>query len=362
MFDVALVNHTPFAADTHVQMDGDGQEVLVAVVCATFAAPDDEGPVRIAPEQQPVRFVDGPRGDPALSSIAFESDISPFKPRVDVIVEAAAHAAAGRLATEALVSLRLADIDKTLRVVGDRRSARDPLPAPFATLPIVYERAFGGTTPQGKCCVENPVGVGWHGAPPVAAAAGTAAPNIEYADPARAKHGAATLPAGFGIVARHWSPRIGLAGTYDAAWLDSRWPLAPADFDPLFHQVAPLDQQTASITGGETVTLTHVTPSGFWRFRLPRLDVPMHLVHEDRVEPRPLRIDTVAIDANLRTVTLKWRLAVRRVRNAPALRSIVLGHVTPAWLSARRSGKTWLTHGRGVLLERPLFEAEHEEP
>jgi hypothetical protein len=362
MFDVALVNHTPFAAATHVQMDGDGQEVLVAVACATFAAPDGEGPVCLAPQQEPVRFVDEPRGDPARSSIAFESDVSPFKPRVDVIVEAAAHAPAGGAATEALVSLRLADIDKTLRVVGDRRSPRDPLPAPFATMPIVYERAFGGTTPQGQACRENPVGVGWHGAPAADPSVATAAPNIEYADARAAKRGSTLLPAGLGIVARNWSPRLALAGTYDAGWLDTRWPLAPADFDPLFHQVAPLDQQTSAIAGGETVTLTRVTPSGFWRFRLPRLDVPMHLVHDDRIEPVPVRIDTIAIDAYRRTVTLKWRLAVRRVRNAPALRAIVLGHVSPAWLSARRSGKSWLAHGRGVEIERPLFEAEPAEP
>jgi hypothetical protein len=71
------LNHTPFAADMHVQMDGEGQEVLVAVGCATFRAPDDDGPIRVADEQAPVRFIDEPRGVAARSSIAFESDISP---------------------------------------------------------------------------------------------------------------------------------------------------------------------------------------------------------------------------------------------------------------------------------------------
>lgn len=355
MFDVSLVNHTPFAADTHVQMDGHGQEVLVAVACATFSAPDDEGPVRLASKQEPVRFIDEPRGDPVRSSIAFESDISPFKPRVDVIVEAAAHAAPGHTATRALVSLRLADIHKTLRVMGDRSSLRDASPMPFTTLPIVYERALGGSTPRGEACVENPVGVGWRGATSVDMSVATTAPNIEYADPRTARHGGRALPAGFGIVARHWQPRVGFAGTYDAAWLDATWPLLPRDFDPLFHQVAPLDQQTASVSGGEIVELTNVTPSGRWRFRLPTLDVPVHLVHEDRVESRPVRIDTVAIDAYRRIVTLKWRLAVRSTRNAPALRSIVLGHVTPAWLSARQRGKTWLARGHAFVTDRPLF-------
>lgn len=357
MFDVALVNHTPFAADTHLQMDGEGQEVLVAVACATFYAPDDDGPVRLAAKQEPVRFIDEPRGNPARSSIVFESDISPFKPRVDVIVEGAAHAAPGREASEALVSLRLADIHKTLRVMGDRSSRRDASPKPFRTMPIVYERALGGSASQGDACVENPVGVGWRGTTSVDASVATAAPNVEYDDPRAARHGGRTLPAGFGIVARHWQPRVGFAGTYDAAWLDTTWPLPPADFDSLFHQVAPLDQQTASVSGGEIVELTNVTPSGCWRFRLPTLDVPVHLVYEDRVESRPVRIDTVAIDANRRIVTLKWRLAVRCVRNAPALRSIVLGHVTPAWLSARQRGKTWLARGHAFVADRPLFHA-----
>jgi hypothetical protein len=355
MFDVALVNRTPFAASTHVQMDGEGQEVLVAVACATFYAPDDDGLVRLAAAQDPVRFIDEPRGDPASSSLAFESDISPLKPRVDVIVEASAHAAPGQSASERVVSLRLADIHKTLRILGDRRSLRDASPMPFTTMPIVYERALGGSTPQGEACVENPVGVGWRGATSVDASVATVAPNVEYADPRAARHGGCALPAGFGIVSRHWQPRIGFAGTYDAAWLDTTWPLLPADLDPLFHQVAPLDQQMASVSGGEIVELTNVTPSGRWRFRLPTLDVPMHLVHEDRVESRPVRIDTVAIDANRRIVTLKWRLAVRRVRSAPALRSIVLGHVTPAWLSARQRGKTWLARGHAFVTDRPLF-------
>jgi hypothetical protein len=356
VFDVALVNRTPFAAQTHVQLDVDGQEVLVVVGCATFSVPDDGSPLSVAPLQDEVRFVDEPRGDPACSSIAFESDISPFKPRVDVIIEAAAHAPPGRATTETLVSLRVADIHKVLRVIGDRGSARDRSPAPFTRLPIVYERALGGVTAKGETCLENPVGLGWRGARPADPSLVTVLPNIEYANPRAAFREGVELPAGFGIVARHWRPRIGFAGTYDAAWLESTWPLLPADFDPRFNQVAPGDQQTEEIVGGEVVELTHVTPSGHWRFRLPKLDVPVHLVHADRVEPRALRIDTVAIDANRRTVTLKWRLAVRHRRNAPALRSVVFGHVTPAWLSARQNGKTWLARGRPAA-ERPLFDA-----
>lgn len=355
MFDVELVNRTPFTAATHVQMDGDGQEVLVVVMCATFAGPDGESPLRLADAQDPVRFIDEPRGDLSRSSIAFETDIAPLKPRVDVVVTGHAHAPSGHVATRIDVTLRVADIHKTLRVTGDRLSPRDANPVPFTRMPLIYERAFGGTTAQGGSCRENPVGIGFCGALSADPAVRSVLPNIEYADARAARRDRATLPAGFGIIARHWSPRLALAGTYDDVWLDTTWPLPPADFDPLFNQVAPLDQQTARVDGGEIVDLMHLTPSGRWRFRLPTLDVPVHLVHDDRVEVRATRIDTVAIDADRRAVTLKSRHAIRRVRNAPVLRSVVLGHVTPAWLHARRQLKAWRGHPDFHAVETPCF-------
>lgn len=341
MFDVELVNRTPFAAATHVQMDGDGQEVLVVVMCATFAGLDGESQLRLADTQDPVRLIDEPRGDPACSSIAFETDIAPLKPRVDVLVTGHAHAPAGHAATRVDVTLSVADVHKTLRVTGDRLSLRDADPVPFTRMPIVYERAFGGTAAQGGTCRENPVGIGFRGAVSAAPGVRSVLPNIEYADARAARRDGTTLPAGFGIVARHWSPRLALAGTYDDVWLDTTWPLPPADFDPLFNQVAPLDQQTERIDGGEIVDLLNLTPSGHWRFRLPTLAVPVHLVHDDRIDARLTRIDTVAIDADRHMVTLKSRHAIQRVRNAPALRAVVLGHVTPAWLHARQHLKTW---------------------
>lgn len=359
MFDVELVNRTPFAAATHVQMDGDGQEVLVVVVCASFTGDDGPGPgpLRLADPQAPVRDADEPRGDPARSSLAHESDVSPFKPRVDVVVQGHACAPPGRAVTQRTVSLRVADIDKTLRVTGDRLSRHDADPLPFTRLPLVYERAFGGTTAAGDCYRQNPVGIGFRGAVSADPAVRSWRPNIEYADRRAARRGGVDLPAGFGIVARHWLPRLPLAGTYDDAWRETTWPLPPADFDPAFHQVAPLDQQTARLDGGEIVDLEGLTPAGRWRFRLPVLDLPVHLVHEDRIELAPLRIDTLAIDADRRLVTLKSRLALRRRRNAPALRAVVLGHASPGWLQARRQSKAWRGRPGLEVLDRPCFRA-----
>ena len=90
MFDVSLDNWTPFTAVPHVQMDQDGQELLLVVVCATFSGHQD-GPLALAIQQDPLRFVDEYWGDPERSSVRWECDISPCKPRVDILVNASAY-------------------------------------------------------------------------------------------------------------------------------------------------------------------------------------------------------------------------------------------------------------------------------
>lgn len=366
MFDVTLENRTPFEAATHVQFDGDGQEVLVAVLSASFAAlddaPDSDGSGRalgLAPEQTPVAFEDVPAGEPGRSSPRIEADIAPHKPRVDVVVRGCAHAPGGRPADEVTVALCVADIRKTLRVIGDRAllARGEGAPTPFLRMPIVYERAFGGTLADGDVYLDNPVGVGYRNARSSDASVMSRLPNIEYFDRPTRGSGDHFTPAGFGSVARHWMPRARFAGTYDQQWVDEVWPLPPADFDPLFNQIAPPDQQTSALAGGEIVELRNLTASGLWRFRLPRLDVPARLVFEDRVDDRALRPDTVLIDADAQTVTLKARLAVTAVRNAPRLRAVVFGHMTAGWLAARQRDKRYLDvqGGNGTLAGRPAF-------
>jgi hypothetical protein len=359
MFDVAVENRTPFEAATHLQMDQNGQEALLCVLSATFVG-GTNGRLDLAPKQIPMCFADEPYGEAGRSSIKIEADIALVKPRVDLIVVGAAHAPGGRPASEVMVSLRVADIHKMLRVTGDRTAASRLLGGaiPFTRMPIVYERAFGGTTKDGDIYVENPVGVGFRGAASSDPSVATEVPNIEYPDRQPNGRGDHLPPAGFGVVARNWSPRFTLAGTYDQAWIDTVWPLPPSDFNPLFNQAAPLDQQTAALSGGEAVELINLTPSGLWRFRLPRLDVPVRLIFDDRVEDRAMRVDTVLIDAEQHSVTLKSRMVVTKVRNAPRLREIAMGHLSSAWLRARQLRKEYRDPrgGTGVLTERPTFQ------
>jgi hypothetical protein len=347
-FQTQLTNHTPFAAGKFVQMDLDGQEVTLIVLAATFqAAP--RGLLAPAPNQPPPFVEDVYAGDPAASSLLVENEVALMKPKLDVVVVGTAYAPGGKPAAQVPVELKVGDIRKVLAVSGHRTWAMRAAsrPVPFVSLPIRYEQAFGGMNPQtGACLLANPVGVGWKG---IASKDDLklSIPNVEYPDSMVRTPSDQIRPAGLSPIARWWEPRSAFTGTCDEKWKETRWPLLPKDFDPRFNQIAPPDQQSSTITGGEPVRLTNLTPDGAWDFRLPKLHVPVHLVYDAKYAQAALRLDTVFIEPDKRSVRMTARLSVPTVRGQ-ALREIVLGHVTKSWMRVVHTRKRYVDlHGDG---------------
>ncbi|MEM6676350.1 MAG: DUF2169 domain-containing protein [Pseudomonadota bacterium] len=348
-FAVELANNTPFAAERVVMLDAEVREILLIAVSASFHAP--EGDHRLVPTtDQRVMLADEHRGDPAASSLLYESDLSLVKPVPEVLVEGHAVAPGGDAVERLSVGLRIGRLQKVLEVTGDRR--RDGMglsqPRPFTTMPLIWERAWGGTTEdQTDGDPRNPVGVGYAGVGPADPTVQGDVPNITYPGEASERLDDTPRPAGFGSVGRAWQPRVALAGTYDDTWLAEQAPLPPKDFDPRHYQSAPSDQQDASIVPGAEVTVVNMTPSGRWEFRLPRLTAPVQLVRADGIEQRTLEPDTVILEPDRHRVTLKARLALQVPRDAPPLLAVALGHYSPVWLSARRKRKEYVDPGGG---------------
>ncbi|TIM32614.1 MAG: DUF2169 domain-containing protein [Mesorhizobium sp.] len=359
-FAVWIENRTPFAAATHVQLDAEGQELLVAMFSASFETPEGDTALSPAKEQLPVTLGDVPFGNPALSSTRYEADIAPAKPAAEVIVNGTAYAPKGKAVREMQVGLSIGSVRKVLNVAGDRiyDAGSYSAPHPFRTMPIVYERAYGGTASDGRSEPRNPVGVGFHHAASADPAVRTQAPNIIYPGEPYLSPSDRPAPAGFGALGRGWKPRIAYAGTYDQAWVDTQWPLPPKDFDARHNLCAPADQHLPRLAGGEEVSLVGLTPSGRWGFRLPRVTAPVRLIYDDRIEEHAFAPDTVVIEPDLWRVTLKARLSFVTRRNAPALREIVFGHVSPVLLSARRKRKAYFNPlgGDGTLRDKPLWQ------
>ncbi|MGB7990216.1 MAG: DUF2169 domain-containing protein, partial [Candidatus Methylophosphatis roskildensis] len=102
---------------------------------------------------------------------------------------------------------------------------------------------------------------------------------------------------GLGAIGRWWRPRAELAGTYDEAWKQSRWPRLPLDFDFGYWNGAPRDQQIVYPGGGEQVVMIGLHPGGEIRFRLPRPGLKLLLSLESGAPLfKPLVTDTLIFD------------------------------------------------------------------
>lgn len=341
-----LVNLTSFRAQAFVLPDPACQEVDLIVVAATFE--DSPKGLRPAEEQRPIRLADEYFGEPGISSIRHESDLALEKRFVDVIVNASACAPRGRPVRELAVELQVGRRRKQLIVRGDRHRRVRMITSratPFERLPIVYERAFGGT--HRKTELRNPVGIGYRGARSSDPQVTSELPNVERGG----FRGRA--PCGFGVVARGWKPRIGFAGTFDKRWLDERWPLMPLDFDPRHYQCAPEDQQFERVAPNEPIRLVHLTPDGDWSFTMPDCELPATLFYDGRREERRLVPDTICVEADQRRLTAVSRIKLPVVRGRNRLREVLIGPPTRGWLRARATGKRYIRRGGPELSDSP---------
>ena len=208
------------------------------IVKATFGLVHG-GPARLIAPVDLVR-ADKHRDRSPASSLEEASEIAPYLPSGGVVLQGHAHAPSGRPIPA--MSVRLAIyrdrpmVEKTLHIFGDRTPQSASSPQPFSRVPIVYERAFGGTSVE-----ENPVGVG-------ADPASRALPNI--VDPTDARK-----PAGFGAISRYWGSRKRLLGGAERRSVEAQVAEIPDGFDWRYFNPAPLDQQLEPLAGDEWIVL-----------------------------------------------------------------------------------------------------------
>lgn len=317
-----LKNSSPFVAQIAVLPDVRGIDTLYVTVKATFAM---GGRLEVADPQPPVLLADEYWGEPGVSSLKYASDVHLTKPSTDVVLVGQAHAPGRKPVAQLDVSLAVGKRKKVVRVFGDREwrpgiliaPASMTKPAPFKTMPLVYERAFGGLheiegkKPEILFEPRNPVGSGFAGKRKGDELKGLPLPNLE--DPADLVGGTKDqpAPAGFGFVAPAWEPRKSFAGTYDAAWLKQRAPYLPKDFNPRFFNTAHPDLVLDRyLTGGERVEAVNVTPHGVLNFRLPVCELQATVRVAGREEKPVLNLETVLIEPDDALLSMVWRGAV----------------------------------------------------
>ncbi len=229
---------------------------------------------------------------PLLGENVVLDDAMP-KSRGEVLVTGSAHAPGGVPAAACDVRVRIATVDKTLRVIGDRtwdaRGGMSP-PEPFTVMPLRYTHAFGG-----EGFPLNPTGKGYgakDGAP-------RPLPNIEDVRwPLRSPE-QTVAPAGFGAYDFTWPQRASKLGTYDDRWVREDMPGFARDIDWTAFNVAPEDQWIDGyFRGDEAFALENLHPErARIEGRLPGLIVRAFVNRQtpegERFEEVPTRLDTV---------------------------------------------------------------------
>lgn len=344
-----LINSTRMQAGYTMGVEPSGRELLVVVVKGTFRIPGVSGqPVQLHEEQQPLVMSDEFFGEPGLSAPKYEVDFAPRKQRCDVLLNASAHAPRGELASRVNVGVRIGGWSKSFDVIGDRvweagATGIGLSPAvPFQNLPISYDRAFGGTDNRSEdpadhdAYLANPVGRGFHKAVRGEFVNGAPAPNTEDpADPVSWVNGK-YRPMAFGVIGRHWQPRIGYAGTYDQQWMDDHFPFLPPDFDEQYYQAAPLDQQLPKPLGEQMVSLVGLTPDGRRDFLLPAFEAPIHVFpRKGGQEDFVAQADTIVIEPDLERLMITWRVARPLRRNMFEVGQVLVGRKGREWWQQR---------------------------
>lgn len=265
------------------------------------------------PEQPPLN-ADVHDGDDIEKMLLVAGDFAHFKPACDVLLTGTCYARGGKAAPLERVSFGLGRWEKSLMVVGDRNwqpgllGAKMTDPAPFVSMPLTYERAYGGPG-----YAANPFGRGYVPVEKDLVAGKHPLPNIENPNQQISAPSSRPAPSCFGPIPAIWLARASKAGTYDKKWLKQNWPFFPDNFDWSFFNYAPTDQQLKEFPkGDEPLRMRQMHPTiANYEAKLPgirpRFFLREQLGNKFEIREALLQLDTVFVDMNKEQLTLVWR-------------------------------------------------------
>lgn len=323
-----LENKTPFAATMMVLPDRHGVDTLYVLVKATLSL---HPRLALSPVQVPPTMADEHHGDPATTSLKQASELHIGKPGTDVLLVGRAWAQSGRQVQQALVTVTVAERRKSVRVLGDRqwRGGYPTVPQPFESMPLIWERSFGGAYQvDGRMIAEerNPIGVGLTQDREARDVEAQPLPNLEDpGEPPLQDLGQRGTPACFAPTSPAWLPRRRFAGTYDERWQRTRAPYLPDDFDPRFLQcAAPELVFDRFLQGGEPVEVQGASPRGSLIFQLPLIRLEINVDVAGGEQRPPANLETVLIEPDANRLCLTWRASLPCDRQVRQIRKVVI--------------------------------------
>jgi hypothetical protein len=322
-----LENQTPFKAAIAVLPDRSGIDTLYVIVKATVTL---RPTLSLAEVQVPPTLADEYYDDPATSSLRYGSEMHIGKPGTDVLLIGSAWAPGTRPVARMQVGMSVAGRQKTILVTGDRvwRDGKPSDPNPFESMPLVWERAFGGVHRRGEHVLaeeRNPVGCGFAGGRSTADMQGLAVPNLEDPSAPLRQIGQAPVPVGVAPIAPSWLPRRAYAGTYDEQWQRARAPYLPDDFDPRFFQSAASEFAfDRYLRAGEPVQVVGVMAEGPIAFTVPDAHLAVAVTVAGSMKEPVANLETLSIEPDDNRACFTWRATLPCDRRALMVERIVV--------------------------------------
>jgi uncharacterized protein YjbI with pentapeptide repeats len=286
----------------------------------------------------------GDDDDERTGPLLHASDFADFKLKTDLLLRGTCHPGEGRAVRVCTVRFAVGTWSKSLRVFGRRvwtERIGEPVsePAPFVSMPITWENAFGG--PEHA---RNPAGKG-HRTPELPAVEDPEAPLRSRRDTPE--------PASFGALNPGWPQRSGKVGTdYGKKWKKTRAPFYAADFDWSYFNAAPPDQQLDRyLAGDEALVFEYLHPEAIrLTARLPGVRPRVLCRRTDGATTDvTMNLDTLLADLDRGRIELVWRgLAKVADEQLDDVRTLFLG-CEP--IGAPRPADHWLA-------ELAAFEAD----
>jgi hypothetical protein len=287
-----FINETPFPAYL-ARTEFFYKDLLMATVVlkCTFDVDLATGP-RPAAEQIPMV-----EEDTQTDFGCLEGDCVPVKPGCDLAVLGRAHSyPPGREVDKLPVSLKLGEFERKVLVTGDRcwtgtgPDYRPSRPIPFTSMPLTYERAYGGTAghSEGGAApfADNPEGRGY--VVRQEDVAGTALPNIEETDQVIQSWRQHPLPAGLAPLPRH-SVLRGMRGL--AVDVNAR----TTHLEPAAFSFAHPRMLLPGYPAGKHLELVGMHRAGPWSFMLPEVGFFLTVSLGSIIHRLPLVPDTLCL-------------------------------------------------------------------
>jgi hypothetical protein len=280
-----------------------GALAAVVVVKATFALADKAVATLTAPRA--IANTDRFHKDDPRRSLALASDLAPRLAAAEVTFVGSAHASTPvpTRAVRLLVSRgQQSLVDKTLHVHGDRTIAANGVgtgPAPFTSMSLVYERAYGGPTFH-----DNPCGTG----AARSLSGETRLPNIVYPSAVQQALAAGFGPIGAATASRRRLLPPGAEAGFRGPVLDLDEPLPAGYFN-----AAPADQRSmangAAWISDERITLTGlIAGAEIFDTRLPGARARATARFANQTEKAiDLVPDTIQIDGDAKVACVLFR-------------------------------------------------------